>query len=143
MSRPSRVIVGMTAAAALGLAGCTLVTEPDGPFADVAGSWTYAAEQSSPVLDIDGTLTLTQQRAALGGALAFAASDGIGPPANDGGPVSGLVIGTTDVDFDVQLPSGARRHVARVSAGRDTIEGAWVHLSSGAAGVFLATRDTP
>ena len=125
-------------------AGCDLSTGPGGPFADVQGTWEFGGQQSAPLRQLTGTLTITtQDNADVTGQLAFESNDGAGGVTIDGGMVVGRVIGLADIDFDVLLASGTRRHVGRISAGRDSLIGAWVNVASGTAGEFLATRVLP
>jgi hypothetical protein len=130
--------------ATLALAGCVLGTGPSGPFADVVGTWTYVGEQTSPALQITGTLTISDQDDDLIlGSLAFTTDDGLGGIQADGGAVTGRVIELSDVDFDVLLGTGDRRHVAHISANGDTLSGLWTQAGSGASGEFVATRNAP
>jgi hypothetical protein len=127
---------------ALALAGCSFTTEPAGEVADVRGSWQYSGEQTAPVLTLEGTLNIAAQSGDMvSGQLSWEERDPGGGTLVRGGPVSGRVIGTTDVDFDVLLAGTERRHVGRIT--RDTIRGAWVEVSSGRNGEFLAVRGAP
>lgn len=58
------------------------------------------------------------------------------------GPMSGRIIGTSSVEFDVTNGGSTRRHVATKNA--DTLRGNWFDLSSGgtieASGTFRAVR---
>jgi hypothetical protein len=126
---------------AMALASCELSTLPQGPFADVVGTWTYAGQQTSPVLQLQGSLVVNgQSRNEISGQLTFTETDALGGVRPDAGVVAGRVIGLFDTDFDVILPSGERRHVARISANQDTIRGAWVQPSTGASGEFVAVK---
>jgi hypothetical protein len=138
----SRRRAWLLVAGLVALAGCDLSTGPEGEVADVTGSWSYSGEQSAPSLTLEGTLVLASQSGAvIGGQLNWEEHDPQGGVRLDGGPVSGRVIGLADVDFDVLLPGGERRHVGRISA--DTIRGAWIQTSTGTSGEFLAVRGAP
>ncbi len=130
--------------AALGLLGsaCAFATDPDQTVADVRGTWQYSGAQSAPALVLTGTLSIsTQQGEVVGGQLSWQEPDGSGGTANRGGAVSGRVIETTDVDFDVLAPGVTRRHVGRLVG--DSIKGAWIETSTGKSGDFVAVRGTP
>lgn len=121
---------------------CVSPTGASGDVADLRGTWQYEGTQAAPALSLEGTLTIAGQDGDLvSGQLSWEESDAAGGSRLDGGPVSGRVIERSDVDFDVLLPGGARRHVARLTA--DTMRGTWVQLSSGASGEFTAIRGAP
>jgi hypothetical protein len=122
--------------------GCSLATEPSGEVADVLGDWQYSGDQTAPALTLEGTLSIQNQAGEnVSGQLSWQESDGGGVIRSVGGPVSGRVIETTDIDFDVLLSGTERRHVGRIIG--DTIRGAWVEVSSGRSGEFLAVRGAP
>lgn len=121
---------------------CVSPTGASGDVADLTGTWRYEGTQAAPALSLEGTLTIAGQAGDLvSGQLSWEESGAAGGPRLDGGPVSGRVIERSDVDFDVLLPGGSRRHVARLVA--DTMRGTWVQLSSGASGEFTAIRGAP
>lgn len=121
---------------------CSALTDPDADVADLRGTWRYTGEQTAPALTLVGTLVIESQKgASVMGRLSWEEQVVGGGTRVDGGAVSGRVIERTDVDFDVFLPTGERRHVARLSA--DTMRGAWVEVFSGRSGEFVAVRGTP
>jgi hypothetical protein len=123
------------------LSGCELAGGPSGPFAFLVGTWTYTGTQATPAMTLTGTLTVSDQSDDLIlGSLSYEEDDGVGGPVVDGGAVQGRVIGLLDADFDVLLPSGDRRHLARISANGDTLVGEWQQISTGEEGTFRATR---
>lgn len=125
----------------LGL-GCDISTDPAVPAKDVRGTWTYVGDQNSPALDLEGSLVISLQNGeTIGGTGSWEASDGLGGITFQGGNLTGQVIGDSDVDFDVTLSGGPRRHVARLRA--DTMSGVWVDASGGTSGAFRAVRNTP
>lgn len=137
-SRGARVV----ACSVLFAGGCAFATDPAAEVADVRGTWTYSGEQAAPALVLTGTLSISaQQGEVLSGQLSWQEPDGSGGTANRGGAVSGRVIETTDVDFDVLVPGVTRRHVGRLVG--DSIKGAWIETASGKSGAFVAVRGTP
>lgn len=121
---------------------CAFSTEPAGEVADVVGSWQYSGDQTAPALTLEGTLSIAAQSGEMvSGQLSWEEQAPGGGVVLRGGPVSGRVIGTSDIDFDVLLAGTERRHVGRISG--DTIRGAWVEVASGRNGEFLAVRGTP
>lgn len=132
----------LAAALLLALAGCVSSTGSSGDVADVRGTWAYDGSQAAPALTLEGSLVISGQQAdVVSGQLTWEERDAVGGTRLDGGPVSGRVIERSDVDFDVLLPGGSRRHVARLTA--DTMRGTWVQLSTGATGSFSAVRGGP
>jgi hypothetical protein len=126
-------------AALLALSACSLSTEPTGPVADVRGTWRYVGTQSAPALQLEGTLVVTQQRGdIITGSVTWEERDGLGDVQIRGGQLTGRVIGLEDIDFDVLMPEGDRRHVARVIG--DSLDGVWAAVSAGRSGDFRATR---
>ena len=132
----------IAAAALLVGAGCSFATDPSGEVAQVRGTWHYSGDQSAPALTLDGTLIITAQTNDLvSGQISWQEQEVGGGMRTDGGPVSGRVIESTDIDFDVLRSGTERRHVGRITA--DTIRGAWIEISSGRSGNFLAVKDQP
>lgn len=124
------------------VAACAAATDPSTDVADLRGTWQYSGEQTAPALTMVGTLVIeAQQGDLLTGRISWEEQAVGGGTRVDGGAVTGRVIDRSDVDFDVFLPGGERRHVARLTA--DTMRGAWVQLSSGRSGEFLAVRGAP
>lgn len=135
---PRRTALGLSACLLLAT-GCAFSTEPSGDVAAVRGSWHYSGEQAAPTLTLEGTLIFESQSGeVVSGRLSWQEQDPGGGVRMDGGPVSGRVIGRSDVDFDVLRAAGDRRHVGRIVG--DTIRGAWVELQSGKSGTFVAVR---
>lgn len=130
--------------AVLTLAGCDLSTEPAGPVADLRGVWTYAGTQAVPALDLAGTLTLAEQSGAqVEGTASWVEQDGLGNTALRGGSLAGTVIGVTDIDFEVALSAAVRRHVGRIAANGDTLQGVWAEVGGALSGTFTAVRQEP
>lgn len=117
------------------------LTSPEGNAADVRGTWQFTGTQAAPDASLEGNFSITEQ---TGQAIAGSATWNETSPGGvtmQGGPIAGRAIGESDVDFDVTLSSGTRRFVARLVA--DTIEGAWVQVSTSTNGTFRAVRATP
>lgn len=128
----------------MALSGCTLTSEAEGPFADVVGNWRYTGSQTAPVLSFEGTLAVLQQSGGeISGSLTWTERDALDNLQLRGAQVNGRVIGLEDTDFDVVIPDATRRHVARISANGDTIDGVWASVTSGRSGTFRAVRETP
>jgi hypothetical protein len=109
--------------------------------ADLLGTWALTGTQTSPAFAISGTLDVeSQSRSTIVGAASWTEPDGMGGTVPRGGSLSGLVIETTDVDFDVTVNGEERRHVGRISADQDTIEGVWLQSASGLSGTFKLVR---
>ena len=122
--------------------GCDFSTSPTGEVADVRGTWQFSGDQDAPALTLEGTLLIQSQAGdAVSGQLSWQEHDGLGGSVAKGGAVSGLVIEHSDVDFDVILPGGNRRHVGSITG--DTIRGAWLEVGSGKSGSWAAVRSTP
>lgn len=137
MSRTRWRLAG--ALAALGLVGCSLSTAPEGPFANLRGTWAFTGSQAVPALELSGTLSITGQDAdQIVGSLSWIELDATGGTTARAGQVSGSVIGVSDVDFSVTSDASERRYVAEVRA--DTLSGVWVSLGSSQSGSFRAVR---
>lgn len=109
--------------------------------ANVRGVWSYAATQVSPALTLSGTLNVSQQSLdVIEGGLSWSEADGVNAPVFRSGSMAGLVIGETDVDFEVAVDAGSRRHLARISANGDTLVGVWVGTTGSGGGPFTAIR---
>jgi hypothetical protein len=118
---------------------CSLSTEPSGPVSDVIGTWALTGDQAAPAFAFSGTIEVeSQSRSTMVGIASWTEPDGMGGTASRGGPLSGRVIDTTDVDFDVSVGGSERRHVGRISENQDTIVGVW--LQSGLSGTFRLIR---
>ena len=133
-------VVGVSLA--LAAAGCSSPTDAAGGAADVRGTWQYSGQQSAPSLQLTGRLVIAfQDGALLTGSLSWEERDGSGGTRLRAGAVSGRVIERSDIDFDVLLADGTRRHVARLGDG--SMDGAWVQIETGRSGQFVAVRSTP
>ena len=127
-----------------GLTSCTMGTEAGGPFTQVVGSWRYTGSQTAPSLALEGTMAVLQQDGGdISGSLTWTERDALDNLQLRGAQLSGRVIGLEDADFDIVIPEAGRRHVARISANGDTIEGVWAAVSSGRSGTFRAVRGGP
>jgi hypothetical protein len=142
--RPARRLpLHLAALAALtaAVSACTLGTEAEGPFVDVVGTWSYTGTQTAPALSLDGTMSILQQNGGdISGSLTWTERDPLDNLQLRGAQVAGRVIGLEDTDFDVVIPEATRRHVARISANGDTIDGVWAALASSRSGTFRAIR---
>lgn len=121
--------------------GCSLGGDPLGPVADLRGVWIYSGTQAVPALGLEGTLTLAEQSGSqVEGSASWVEEDGLGGTSLRAGSLAGTVIGETDVDMEVALAGAVRRHVARISANGDTLEGVWSDVAGGLSGTFTAVR---
>ncbi len=140
-----RRVYGHLLSAALlsvGISACAMPTAAEVDVVDLRGTWQLTAEQSAPAASLEGTLLIEQQEGDLIlGSASWSERDGIGTTVWRAGAVSGRVIESTDVDFDIVVDGVARRHVARLSS--DTMSGSWIEFTSGARGSFRAVRGTP
>lgn len=135
----ARIALLVPTVVAIGLAGCVDPAGPTAMAADVRGSWRFTADQAAPPLHLEGTLVIESQRGDLiTGTISWEERDGSGVIRLDGGAVTGLVIDRSDVDFDVLMSGGSRRHVARLST--DTMQGSWLQVTNGRSGAFRAVR---
>jgi hypothetical protein len=120
-------------------AGCDFTTGPSGPVANLVGEWTLTGSQAAPAFNFAGVLEVTaQDGATISGTASWTEPDGMGGSVATGGPLSGLVIDTTDVDFDLSIDGGERRHVGRID--HDTITGVWLQSPGGKSGQFRLVR---
>jgi hypothetical protein len=110
---------------ALLAAACTWPMDADGGFA-FAGSWSYEGVQEIPsALEFTGPVSL----AAAGdptdfeGTVALTETTPLGAVRLLSGPLSGLVVDDSILDFTVQLAGAARRHVG-IARG-DSVVGTW------------------
>jgi hypothetical protein len=121
---------------------CASPTEATGSSTLVNGTWSYFATNAAAPTVINGSLSFT----ARGGSTFGGSLDGTesGEPSGDRrvvGIVSGRVLDSTLVDFDLTLAGDALRHVGTVRG--DSLIGTWVEMSSGgvvASGAFRARR---
>jgi len=128
---------------ALGAAtiGCLEPAGPAAAAADLRGTWRFTAAQDAPSLQLTGSLVIASQQGDLiTGSISWEERDPSGATRLEGGAVTGRVIEQSDVDFDVLLGGGTRRHVARLLA--DTMSGSWLQVGGGGRGEFRAVRGT-
>jgi hypothetical protein len=139
----ARTARGLASSAALALsASCALPSDAATDPANIVGTWTFVGVQTTPSASLEGTLTITSQDGDLiNGTLSWVEEDAVGNTTVDGGPVTGRVIGSADVDFDLLRPGGSRRHVAHLEG--DVMEGNWLQPSASLSGSFTATRVVP
>lgn len=131
----------MLACLALALGGCAVGPTAGGTFA-YAGDWTYVGAQDTPTpLALTGPLAMR----GAGGADAFEGTVALTESAPSGavrtlsGPVSGVVVQDSILDFTAQLGGVSRRHVG-VARG-DSIRGTWADGAvSTASGSFVLRR---
>lgn len=136
--RPRGASLGL----AVALAGCTLSTGPAGSARDVRGSWSYSGTQLTPLLQLEGTLSITDQSGEqVTGTMTWTEQDAVGNVVVRGGSISGTVVESTDIDFDVVLAGETRRHIALLVA--DTMEGVWAVTTPARSGQFRAVRQVP
>lgn len=106
------------------LAACDSPSANDDTAIDVRGVWAYDATQTTPALDIDGAIQITEQSGnTFTGTAAFRETDVQGTQRERAGAVSGRLVGGTVVDMDIYLEGQVRRHVARIDAA--AMNGTW------------------
>lgn len=125
-------------ASAVAAVGCVSSTESGQPLIDMRGSWNYHGTQDSPAATLEGTLSINQQRGNQFTGSWSVIENTAGSQQSLTGVVSGQVLDTAHVDFDVQVGSETRRHVARVAS--DSADGVWTEFSGGASGSFSAGK---
>jgi hypothetical protein len=136
----SRRLPLLALGAAIIASGCTGVSDPGATDVQLLGSWHYVAVQTTGNrVTYDGTLTITQQsgRTFIGG-LDAQATVPQGGVVRVNGVVSGRVVSSGSVDFDLQFPDDIRRHVGAVT--NDTISGSWATSDLTLLGAFTAVR---
>jgi hypothetical protein len=137
-------VLGAVALAALA-AACASPTESGPPPIDLLGEWAYVAEQDDPAAHLEGTLRIVRQRGrGVEGELVVTETSA-GTQFSRSGIVSGRILETTIIDFDVYLDGEGipRRHVGRLTT--DSMAGDWLDMPGApgmpsAAGVFRAAR---
>lgn len=123
---------------------CGVVTDPGGPAAPVAGTWSYTGEQVSPArATLGGTMSFTDQTGAqIRGAMDVIETDFRGQQRRLIGPASGHLVDSTTMDFELLIGAATRRHVGRVKG--DSVTGSWVEESIDglptASGTFRGAR---
>ena len=127
------------------LSACLRSTEAQPSLLQLAGSWSYSGEQTSPVREIlTGTLDISSESGmSFQGRLDIV---GVNSQTNQSRALGGLVSGTEQasnvIDFDADVESNPRRHVGQLVA--DTITGTWVGASPNgvmSSGTFRAERE--
>jgi len=142
-SRVPQLAVLAVAGSAL-VAGCLKSTEPQPSSLQLAGTWSYTGEQTSPVREtLTGTLTISGQSGTSfqGHVELVGTNTQTGATRVLNGLVSGAQSGSV-VDFDASVEATPRRHVGQIKA--DTISGTWVGDGSGSAmasGTFRVERE--
>lgn len=110
--------------------GCDSATDSGETALQVRGTWTYTSTQSSPALTIEGTVRIDQQNGAdFTGSVVLSEKDVQGTIRDRTGQLSGRVVGSSTVDFDVFIDASSRRHVANVTAG-DSMSGTWAQTGA-------------
>jgi hypothetical protein len=133
----------------LALVGCAETTGPDcGGTAPVDGDWEYHAEQTTPLPGamLVGELAVSEVDGCdFSGALSVDETpNGGGSTVTYAGPLFGIAVNDSVVNFDADLKDGpARVHTAQVFG--DSLAGEWIEGSGGSAlrGTFWARRITP
>lgn len=150
MTRPTRrylrgVLIAVMLSASALLSACLRSTEAQPSLLQLAGSWSYSGEQTSPVREIlTGTLKISSESGmSFQGRLDIV---GVNSQTDQSRALGGLVSGTEQasnvIDFDADLESTPRRHVGQLVA--DTITGTWVGASPNgvmSSGTFRAERE--
>lgn len=133
-------------------AGATACSGSDGVdcggTAPVAGTWDYQGAQTAPApgSTLAGTLDVSDVNGCtFSGTLSVAETpDGGGAVVNRAGPLFGIAVSATVVNFDVQFTPGvARTHVGTVTG--DSLTGTWIEGTGSSAprGTFRAKRTGP
>jgi hypothetical protein len=123
------------------VAACSSTTAPAGSSARVEGSWNYVSTNSSAAVATNGVLTVTPRNGSgFGGSFDGTTSE---PGGNRRvvGVLSGRMLDSVVVDFDLSMDGSALRHVGSVRG--DSLVGNWVETSSVgvvASGTFRARR---
>ncbi len=121
-------VVGV--AGLLSLAGCLSPTGSCTPARSLQGRWRYEATQSTPVpATLSGTLDIrTQACTDFQGALDVLETSVAGQR-RLGGPVTGSVVGSGEVTFELTFADGDRVHLVHFDG--DSLRGTWVEVTSG------------
>ena len=129
------------AAISLACLACGSATDNGPVTISLEGSWNYAAIQAAPAANLTGTLRVEDQNSAtFVGTIQFTETDAQGGVRNRTGDVSGRVIGSDVVDFDMDVEGVSRRHVGLMQG--DSIAGTWATTTGPAmlSGSFKAKR---
>jgi hypothetical protein len=137
MKRLLRILAPLVAAA---VGGCSGLNDPSATDVQLVGSWHYVAAQTSGNrVTYDGTLVISQQEGrTFAGGLDAEATVPQGGVVRVNGVVSGRVVSSSSVDFDLQFPDDVRRPVGSIAG--DTITGSWATADLTALGGFTAVR---
>lgn len=110
--------------AAVLAAACAWPMDADGSFA-FAGTWSYEGVQEIPsALEFSGPVTLAAGDATeFEGTVALTETTPLGGVRLLSGPLSGLVVEDSILDFTVQVGGASRRHVG-IARG-DSVVGTW------------------
>lgn len=120
---------GLLTLTAMLIVACDSTTDAGGSARDVRGVWSYSGSQTSPSLNITGTLQIDQQDGAeFSGTVTFQEADVQGTIRDRTGPLSGRVLGADAVDFDIFIDQSSRRHVAGVTS--DSMNGSWARTGT-------------
>ena len=121
-------------------ASCSSPTDTSPTTVQLTGNWHYTAAQTSGTrVTYDGMLMITQQSGrTFSGGLDVQAISPQGAVTRVNGVVSGRIVSTASVDFDLQLTDDVRRHVGTVVG--DTIRGTWATADLATLGAFTAAR---
>jgi hypothetical protein len=136
----SIVSFARTALVAVAVTACASSTDTGTTSAELGGSWKYTAVQTAPTrVTYAGTLTISQQSGAtFAGGLDAEASTPQGDVQRVNGVVSGRVLGTSTVDFDMLIQDVTRRHVGTIRG--DSIVGSWATTDLTVAGTYTMAR---
>jgi hypothetical protein len=138
----TRLTFAAFVAAAFVGGACTPIAEPTGSAALVDGTWSYLATNAAAPLVVSGSLSFAvRSGGSFAGSLEATES---GDPSGDHrvvGVVSGRMLDSTRVDFDLTVAGGAQRHVGTIRG--DSLVGTWIETSAAgvtASGAFRARR---
>lgn len=112
------------------LTACGSATDNDIAARSMLGNWSYDGVQTTPTaLTVRGTLRIDQQSGnEFSGTATFSETDVQGTRRDRTGQLSGRVLGSNAVDFDIFIEESARRHVGGISM--DSMSGDWARTAS-------------
>jgi hypothetical protein len=122
-------------------ASCSSPTAPAGSSARVEGSWSYVSTNSSAAVATNGVLTVTPRNGSGFGGSFDGTTFEPGGNRRVVGVISGRMLDSAVVDFDLSVDGSALRHVGSVRG--DSLVGNWIETSSVgvvASGTFRARR---